>query len=80
MERHHLIDRKLPVAPPAALQLTSQGLNGCSTCHDLGQPRFDQVRWKAESLYDRLFRRQPRYRTYFLVFRNDRGQLCKTCH
>lgn len=80
MESHHPIDRKLPKVPPSPLLLTADGMTGCSTCHDLGQPRFDRTRWRAESLFDRLFRRQARYKTYFLAVRNDRGQLCRTCH
>jgi hypothetical protein len=80
MEKHHPVGGKLPATPPPGLLLTGEGTTGCSTCHDLGKPRFDKVRWRSESLYDRLFRRQPRYRTYFLAVRNDRGQLCKACH
>jgi hypothetical protein len=53
---------------------------GCATCHDLATPRHDQVRWKAESLFDRLFRSQDHYQTYLLVYRNDKGQLCLACH
>lgn len=78
--RHHPVGVLLPTEPDPALKLTSDKRNACFTCHDLSRPRYDSVRWKSASLFDRLFREEPRYKTYFLLMRNDRGQLCQNCH
>ena len=80
MARHHPTGVKLSSAPHQPMHLGDGGKVVCGTCHDLSRPRFDHRRWRSESLYDRLFRRKPRYKTYFLAFRNDRGQLCLACH
>lgn len=80
MAQHHAIGVPLPRAAGKDLRLTSEGRMACTTCHRLSTPRRDQVRWRAESLYGRLFRRQDSHLTYFLVIRNDRGQLCRACH
>lgn len=81
MERHHTVDAELPAQPAdAALHLAEGKRMGCVTCHDLSRPRYDSVRWKAASLFDRLFRDSPQYKTYFLSMRNDTGQLCLVCH
>lgn len=80
LDRHHRVEIQLPVIPQKPLKLTADGRNACFTCHDLSRPRYDSERWKAASLYDRMFRPEKRYKTYFLVERNDRGQLCLSCH
>lgn len=80
LDRHHRVGIVLPDKPAESLMLTSDMRNACFTCHDLSRPRYDSVRWKAASLYDRLFRPEKRYKTYFLVMRNDEGQLCLSCH
>ena len=80
MDRHHKVDSLLQRPPSAVLPLTTDKRTACFTCHDLAQPRFDGVRWKAASLVDRMFRKESRYRTYFLAQRNDQGQLCLACH
>jgi hypothetical protein len=81
MDRHHTVGSELPKAPPdAVLKLASKNRTACFTCHDLSHPRYDGVRWKAASLYDRLFRNEKRYKTYFLSERNEQGQLCLSCH
>jgi hypothetical protein len=80
LDRHHRVGITLPGKPAESLMLTPEMKNACFTCHDLSQPRYDSVRWKAASLYDRMFRSQKRYKTYFLVMRNDEGQLCLSCH
>ncbi len=78
--RHHPVGVLLPAKPPAVIRLTADGRNACFTCHDLSRPRYDSTRWKSASLFDRLFRNEPRYKTYFLLMRNDQGQLCQNCH
>ena len=80
MDRHHSVGTQLPRDAHDALILTSRKQIACTTCHDLSQSRYDKVRWKATSLYDRLFRNESRHKTYFLSMRNDHGQLCLTCH
>jgi len=80
MAQHHSVDVPLLKSLPTPLPLTKEQRMGCSTCHDLSRAREDLVPWKAESLFDRMFRKQRRYKTYFLVQRNERGQLCRTCH
>lgn len=80
MDRHHTVGTVLPEASRAALHLTSEMKVACATCHDMARTRYDDVRWKATSLFDRMFHKESQYRTYFLVMRNDQGQLCLTCH
>jgi hypothetical protein len=80
MDRHHRVGVELPTMPDQLLRLTADRKNACFTCHDLSRPRYDGVRWKAASLYDRMFHPEKRYKTYFLVERNDQGQLCLSCH
>ena len=52
----------------------------CITCHDLNNKRYDKTSWKSESLYDRVFSKPTKYKTYYLVIKNNEGQLCITCH
>jgi hypothetical protein len=80
MSRHHKVGLLLLGEPDAPLRLTAEHKNACFTCHDLARPRYDSVRWKAASLFDKMFRQEARYKTYFLVQRNDSGQLCLNCH
>ena len=79
-DQHHSVGTPLRKKPSDARLLTEQDHTGCRTCHGLATPRYDQVRWKAESLFDRVFRSHERYKTYLLTYRNDRGQLCLACH
>lgn len=79
-DQHHSVGTPLRKKPTDAHLITVGDRTGCATCHDLSTPRYDQVRWKAESLYDRMFRSQNHYKTYLLVYRNDKGQLCLACH
>lgn len=80
LARHHAVGVALEGEPEGGLRLTGAGRIACFTCHDLSRSRYDGERWKAASLYERMFRAQPRYKTYFLVQRNDNGQLCLNCH
>jgi len=79
-EQHHSVGTPLRRKPSDARLITTVDRTSCATCHDLSTPRYDQVRWKAESLFDRVFRSQDHYKTYLLVYRNDQGQLCLACH
>ena len=80
MERHHTVGTLLEGIPANVLHLSSDKKVACNTCHDMSRTRYDSERWKAASLYDRMFHKETRYKTYFLVMRNDKGQLCLTCH
>lgn len=80
ISRHHTVGTLLPKLSEDALHLTSERKMACMTCHDLSRARFDKVRWKSTSLFDRLFHQQSKYNTYFLSMRNDQGQLCLYCH
>ena len=80
MAQHHQVGSHLVRTPAAELPLTADRRTACFTCHDLSRPRYDRVRWKAASLFDRTFRNEARYKTYFLAVRNDQGQLCLSCH
>lgn len=79
-EQHHPVGVLLKKNPPDPRLLASGNRLGCATCHDLATPRYDRVRWKAESLFDRMFRSQDQYPTFLLAIRNDRGQICLGCH
>jgi hypothetical protein len=80
MAKHHPIDNPVTKPPRLDLRLTRDRKSACFTCHDLGVQRHDTVRWKADSLFARLFRKEQQHKTYFLAIRNDRGQLCLACH
>ncbi len=77
---HHGVGHALEAGAVTNLPLTNDGRTACFTCHDLTRPRWSDVPWKAQSLFDRTFRSARRHKTYYLVMRNDRGQLCKACH
>jgi hypothetical protein len=77
---HHPIGALVPNLREPALQRSSRGRIACRTCHDLERTPSDTVSWRAQSLFDAVFRRQDRYPTYHLAMRNQRGQLCQTCH
>ncbi len=80
MAKHHPVGTLLIKPLKTPLPLTGDKRTACATCHDLSRPRHDQVRWRAVSLFGRLFRKQKQYPTYYLAIRNDRGQLCLACH
>lgn len=77
---HHPTGANIPPLSEPSLQRSSGGRIACRTCHDLARPATDSVPWRAQSLFDAVFRRQQRYSTYHLAMRNQRGQLCQSCH
>jgi predicted CXXCH cytochrome family protein len=77
---HHPVGVTIEAPVPAPLQLTRNGTNACITCHDVTRPRFENSPWISMSLFERTLRRPKENRTYYLVMRNDRGQLCRNCH
>ena len=79
-EKHHSVGTPIEGDKVPALPLTRDRRTACFTCHDLKHPRWDRNPWKAQSLFDRLFGGESRYRTYYLAMPNGRGQLCRVCH
>ncbi len=79
LKAHHTVDRFLTGKVPEAIDLHNNKI-ACFTCHDLRQKRYDSVSWKSESLFESLFQSKDVYPTYFLIERNNEGQLCKKCH
>lgn len=80
MDRHHAINVRLKEKIPDQFVLTSKNRLACITCHRLKTKRYDTSSWKAESLYENIFNSKKTYQTYYLVTRNNEGQLCKACH
>jgi predicted CXXCH cytochrome family protein len=80
VEGHHTIHSTIDAKLPPVFRLNSKGETACITCHDLSRPRYDSAPWKSTSLFSSMFRRSGRYNTYFLVQKNNAGQLCRHCH
>lgn len=80
MDRHHAINVRVTEDVSDNLVLTSRKKLACVTCHRLKTKRYDSESWKAESLYENVFHSKKMYKTYYLVTRNNEGQLCKMCH
>jgi hypothetical protein len=80
MKNHHAINVKVSGKTPEELRLTGKKRLSCNTCHRPDSARFDSSSWKAESLYEKAFGGKSQYKTYFLIKKNNDGQLCKTCH
>ena len=80
MEKHHGVGMRPDNRLKANLRLTHKNKIACITCHDLNFNRFDGTAWRSESLFEKIFNRKDRYKTYYLIINNSRGQLCKKCH
>lgn len=76
---HHPTDMNLGGHTGRGIELLNDKV-ACYSCHDLRKKRFDSTPWKAQSLYENLFKRKKVYPTYFLIENNSEGQLCKHCH
>ena len=79
-EEHHGVGVKIESEMPSGFQLTKKNRIACITCHDLRQDRYDSRSWRAESLFESVFSFSSQHKTYYLVMRNNNGQLCKKCH
>jgi len=77
---HHPVGVPIPRSLPAPLLLTAQGTNTCVTCHDTTRPRVDSSPWESQSLFARVARRSKEHPTRYLAMRNEKGQLCRSCH
>lgn len=80
MKNHHIINVKIVEKLPGELKLTEKKRLTCISCHNLNNMRLDKSSWKAESLFDKAFTGTSQYKTYYLIKKNNDGQLCKTCH
>lgn len=80
ISKHHPVGVRLKNDLPENIRLNSGGKLACITCHDLTVMRYDRVSWKAESLFGSIFQSEKRYKTYYLIIRNNDGDLCKKCH
>jgi hypothetical protein len=80
MECHHKVGAEIKCKTPPGLKLTEKNRLACITCHDLRKNRYDSSCWHAESFLESIFYIKSRYKTYFLVLRNNDGQLCRSCH
>jgi hypothetical protein len=76
---HHETDLFLTGKVADGIELLNNKI-ACFTCHNLKNKRQDSESWKAESLFEKLFQPKTIYPTYFLIERNNKGQLCKKCH
>jgi predicted CXXCH cytochrome family protein len=77
---HHPVGVRIERTPPAPLLLTASGTNTCVTCHDTTKPRVDSSPWESRSLFERIVRRSKEHPTRYLALKNDKGQLCLSCH
>ncbi len=77
---HHQINVKMGEKLSENIILSSKKRMMCVTCHDPGRARYDNSVWKAESLYEKVFGSGGKFKTYFLIKKNNEGQLCKICH
>lgn len=80
VSNHHSINVKILEKLPDGFNLAGSSRLTCTTCHNLKTVRFDTSSWKSESLYEKVFKGSSTYKTYFLVVKNNDGQLCKNCH
>lgn len=78
--RHHAVGVPISGRVQSPLLLTKNATNACVTCHDVTRPRFERSAWASQSLFERVAHRSSENKTFFLVMRNDRGQLCRNCH
>jgi len=80
MKSHHKTGMRMNGKIDKKFMLSSGKKLACVTCHNLKRQRFDKVSWKAQSLYEKMFKEKEKYSTYYLVIRNNKGALCKKCH
>lgn len=81
MGSHHTVGVNVQGNLPESMGPLTRGSKlRCVTCHNLSRNRFDEAPWRSESLYESIFQRKNQYKTYYLVMKNTKGQLCNTCH
>ena len=78
---HHPVGMKLENVNTRTLgPVTQREKMMCITCHDLRKNRLDRKPWRSQSLYESIFKKKGKYKTYYLVKKNNKGQLCNLCH
>jgi hypothetical protein len=77
---HHPVGVQISGAVREPLLLTKQGTNTCSTCHDVTKPVTSSAPWVSQSVIDQIVHQSNANKTFLLVMKNDRGQLCRNCH
>ncbi|MCU0822061.1 MAG: hypothetical protein MUC95_06245 [Spirochaetes bacterium] len=80
MDKHHGVGMRPYKKVSAGIRLSGKNKIACITCHDLNLKRFDDRPWRSESLFEKIFSRDERYKTYYLIINNSNGELCKICH
>ncbi len=79
LDRHHPVNKRMTGKKNGSFVL-AKGRTACITCHRINKNRYDSEPWASQSMYDRLFKSSTEYKTYYLIMKNDDGQLCKSCH
>jgi len=80
MAAHHKTGMAITFKTRGSLRLGTGNRLICISCHDLTGPRFSPTPKKAQSLFQRMFKSQAKYKSYYLVVDNRNGQLCRMCH
>lgn len=78
---HHPVGIKIESTNTVGLgPITQRQKMMCITCHDLRKSRFGGQPWRSQSLYESIFKKKGKYKTFYLVKKNNKGQLCNMCH
>lgn len=80
MKAHHSTGMAITFKTRGTLRLGTGNRLTCISCHDLTIPRYSRRAKKAQSLFQRMFKSKSKYKSYYLVMDNRKGQLCKICH
>lgn len=80
LEGHHKTGMKLRKDAGPTVKLRKNGTLACVSCHNLTGARWDGKSWKSQSIFGAAFNFGRKHKTYYLVERNNKGQLCDRCH
>lgn len=76
----HPVDIRPENAGSIGLPLDIEQTITCVTCHDPHSPPYAAIPYTRQNPLGRLSGIFKGFRTYFLRFPNDQGQICFTCH
>ncbi len=76
----HPVDIRPEKADSITLPLGEERTITCVTCHDPHSDPYAQVPYTRQNPLERLTGIFKGFRTYFLRFPNDEGQICLNCH